>query len=438
MYCKKCGHQLSEEDRFCPNCGAKVEERVNMFAENDFVPPFRQTTHDAQDAGSQREDEDKKPKRNFQFEEFDWDLDGYPSEQGIRKTDDIDFNWESVMDERKKKREEKGTPAFFEKKDTEEKSQAARTPSAEEVSPFTGNSAEEAPAAEEKSLEEEIFGDAGLNSGSFSDTKIVDEHVDLGKTTKIDKFYTYNKKNEEFQALLDQEYRRLKNHTEGEEEPDYGAAAEKIETESMEMAGRPEPPKQADEAPVMEAAVPEVEVVKATYKGGPEYIGVSVPETPANIIAYDQYTEAPADIQTPEIDTEGAMVEAVAIVGPETPETVVAGAENSAVIEKEETEKAETEEPAASAAAAGGSAGPAENKLTFGDVFADDEDETGKGEDGPKKHTFLKVLAVILSILVVILVVIICIKVLAPESAASIKIQDVYNNLFGSVGSLFG
>ncbi|WP_442866699.1 zinc-ribbon domain-containing protein, partial [Aminicella lysinilytica] len=48
MYCKKCGHQLSEEDRFCPNCGAKVEERVNMFAENDFVPPFRQTTHDAQ------------------------------------------------------------------------------------------------------------------------------------------------------------------------------------------------------------------------------------------------------------------------------------------------------------------------------------------------------------------------------------------------------
>lgn len=411
MYCKKCGHSLSEGDKFCPGCGAKVETKPTMFAENDFVPPFKREPETKEEGG------EDKPKRSFQFEEFNWDLDGYPTSGATRKTEDIDFNWESVMDERDRSLKEQGSmavPSFLEKKESDKETTEAEEADLE-------SSAEESAPEEEKSIEEEIFGDGGINDPDLSKTRVVNSHEDLGKTTKIDKFYTYNKKNEEFQALLDQEYNRLKAHIEGDE-PDYEAAAEKIESSRPEGQ---EPVKA--EAPVPEAEVPQVKVVQETYRSMPDYVGVVVPETPANIIAFDQAQAAVNTEETAEADPKPA-VQPVAIEEPETPATVVTGNESVG---------GEKEEPQSVAADAGGSTSPAENKLTFGDVFADDEDEMGK-DNGPKKHTGLKVLAVILCILVVLQVAVICIKELAPESAASIQIQEIYNNIFGGIRSLFG
>jgi hypothetical protein len=39
---------------------------------------------------------------------------------------------------------------------------------------------------------------------------------------------------------------------------------------------------------------------------------------------------------------------------------------------------------------------------------------------------------------IVFLVTVICIQRLAPDSTAGIKIQEVYNNIFGGISSLFG
>lgn len=408
MYCKKCGYLLNEGDKFCPKCGTKIENQHSVLGENDFVPPFRRSTDVTDDL------QESRPKRNFQFEEFNWDLDGYPSESRLKKTEEIDFNWESVMDERNKKRREEGVgevPSFLEKK--EEKKQGES--SAAESSVHATEAASE--PDREKTLEEEIFGDAGLSGGSMSQTKVVDGNADLGKTTKIDKFYTYNKKNEEFQTLLDQEYNRLKMRPDGEEseETDYKEAAAKIESE---VSQNEKPVCREKEAAVSE--VPEVQVVKAVQGSTPEYIGVVIPETPANVIAFDQELKPEEKIDESE---ETTAVEAI--------EEPVAEPEENETIEKEKNRK----EVAAEADKAGGAAGPVDNKLTFGDVFAD-EDEAPEREK-PKKHTGLKVLAVILCILMIAMIVVICIKTLAPQSAAAMRIQEIYSSIAGTIGSIF-
>ena len=80
MYCKKCGKPLHGGDRFCSGCGAKVEE--------EFVPAFKQSEQ------TEPESQEKKFRKSFTTPDFNWDLDGYPTDQ--KKTEDVDFNWDSV------------------------------------------------------------------------------------------------------------------------------------------------------------------------------------------------------------------------------------------------------------------------------------------------------------------------------------------------------
>ena len=47
-------------------------------------------------------EEELKPRRTFVSEEFDWDLEGLPT--GKSKTEDIDFNWASVLEEKERRR----------------------------------------------------------------------------------------------------------------------------------------------------------------------------------------------------------------------------------------------------------------------------------------------------------------------------------------------
>lgn len=89
MYCKNCGKLLDEGDKFCSNCGTKVEK--------EFVPDFKKRQQEAP-----QEAEEERPKKSFHIEEFNWDLEGYPTDN--RKTEDVDFNWESVLDDRQRSR----------------------------------------------------------------------------------------------------------------------------------------------------------------------------------------------------------------------------------------------------------------------------------------------------------------------------------------------
>lgn len=208
MYCKKCGKKLADGDRFCGNCGTKIDvSDINIgFAE-----------------------EETKPKKNFEFGAFNWDLDGYPDEEKA-KTEDVDFNWNTVLEEKKRKEiEEKSFTEtiiteneLFDKirnensaKDASELSfnwELGSTTRVDRANRFESI----IPKSEEKT-ELDVPVEVSDEHDEAQDIVDVDEALAAGIVAassprkSIDKFYTFNQKNEEFQALLDQEYERLRN-----------------------------------------------------------------------------------------------------------------------------------------------------------------------------------------------------------------------------------
>ena len=208
MYCKKCGKKLADGDRFCGNCGTKI---------------------DVSDINIGFSEEETKPKKNFEFGAFNWDLDGYPDEEKA-KTEDVDFNWNTVLEEKKRKEiEEKSFTEtiiteneLFDKirnensaKDASELSfnwELGSTTRVDRANRFESI----IPKSEEKT-ELDVPIEVSDEHDEAQDIVDVDEALAAGIAAassprkSIDKFYTFNQKNEEFQALLDQEYERLRN-----------------------------------------------------------------------------------------------------------------------------------------------------------------------------------------------------------------------------------
>ena len=93
MYCRMCGKKMEEGDKFCGNCGTKVINKTEGQKTNVEFDWRQDTTVAA-----------NKP-RNIERGKvhFDWNLDGFPSEQP-KKTDTADFNWSSVIDEKDRER----------------------------------------------------------------------------------------------------------------------------------------------------------------------------------------------------------------------------------------------------------------------------------------------------------------------------------------------
>lgn len=208
MYCKKCGKKLADGDRFCGNCGTKIDvSDINIgFAE-----------------------EETKPKKNFEFGAFNWDLDGYPDEEKA-KTEDVDFNWNTVLEEKKRKEiEEK---SFTETIMTENElfDRIQNENSAKDASELSfnwelgsttrvdrANRFESIIPKSEENTELDVPVEVSEGRDEVQEIVDVDDALAAGLAAassprkSIDKFYTFNQKNEEFQALLDQEYERLRN-----------------------------------------------------------------------------------------------------------------------------------------------------------------------------------------------------------------------------------
>lgn len=127
----------------------------------------------------------------------------------------------------------------------------------------------DAEAAKARQTEKEIFGYTldDIDSGARSEAS--------GGAEVIDKFYTYSKKNEEFQALLDQENEKLKGSR-----PDTVKVPSDIQ-EKLDEVAAPEEKAKHD---------------KPVETGG--FVGVQLPETPESVEAYkepEQPAPAPAE-----------------------------------------------------------------------------------------------------------------------------------------------
>lgn len=327
MYCKKCGKRLADGDKFCGNCGTKIDvSEINIgFAE-----------------------EEPKPKKNFDFGAFNWDLDGYPDEDKA-KTEDVDFNWNTVLEEKKRKdiEEKSFTETIMTENELFDRIQSEDN--AKDASEISFNwelgsttRVEKAdrfesiiPKVEEKA-ELDIPVEVSDDHEEVKDLVDIDEALAAGIAAassprkSIDKFYTFNQKNEEFQALLDQEYERLRNRIREDSEAEAIIAnkEEKLEQARATWSKEPleEPVEEAEETvEVTEETEAPVEVAVES-----EVEATEVEEAEAEAVNDAENTE---EAQDTEVETE------------EAPETEEADVETESEFEEvEETEEATDED----------------------------------------------------------------------------------------------
>ena len=424
MFCKNCGKLLNSDDKFCPECGTRI------VAEKPKAAPLEPMFF-----VEKREEPvvEKKPKKVVHLDEFQWNLDGFPTEQ--RKTEAVDFDWASVLETKNRREVEK--PAAPPESEMDSLGEMPRTveellaalpddiremieeTEVQEEELAVDESATEASAAEEPVIEvqeeaviaeeeievkslEQIIEDFG--EGPMAEpTRLIDKAQ--MKAESVDRFYVFSKKQAEYQSLLDQEYDKIQNGLlEKEEEED-------VPTPTVEE--------------ILAAVVTEVPEETPVE----EPIEVSI-ETPTEIP-----TEAPAPT-APE-ETEPAPVKEelklVAIAWSMPPAGIIVEREAEAVSEvlKEQSQETEAEEIAEPAAPSEEEVVKEEKEhLTFAEIFNDEDDEE---EESRKGGGCLKFIAVVLMVLVLVEVGILGIQYFAKDSQAAQFINQTYGRIINLI-----
>ena len=214
MYCSNCGKTLFEDDKFCSYCGKPVrrletehpsstEEVVfNLSIPKEVKQPLSNVVVENNQGENEQEASEGQQESVVKHNpEFVWNLHGFPKDEP-RKTEDIDFHWDKSGEKEIKKQEAIVEPS---KQAVEQLESAAEQSQTVEQTKQTVEQPQEAvilPKESTVSLEELLFPSTGAEEVQNDELKIQSE--------KIDKFYTFSKKNEEFQKLLDQEYEKIK------------------------------------------------------------------------------------------------------------------------------------------------------------------------------------------------------------------------------------
>lgn len=482
MYCKKCGKRLADGDKFCGNCGTKIDaSEINIgFAE-----------------------EEPKPKKNFDFGAFNWDLDGYPDEDKA-KTEDVDFNWNTVLEEKKRKdiEEKSFTETIMTENELFDRIQSEDN--AKDASELSFNwelgsttRVEKAdrfesiiPKVEEKA-ELDIPVEVSEDHEEVKDLVDVDEALAAGLAAassprrSIDKFYTFNQKNEEFQALLDQEYERLRNRIREDSEAEAIIAnkEEKLEQARATWSKEPleEPVEEAEEtvevteeteAPVEVAVESEVEATEVEEAEAEavndaenteeaqdtEVETEEAPETEEADVetesefeeveeteeATDEDEEAVQEAEEPAIQEEACVVETQAqaeeVEKAEEPEAEDTYDDNEEAEAEETPSKPESGNPPSDEEKkeedASGDEDSKETKLHYSDIFANDDvhdsDSGNEQKTGRWKIIVLDIIIVILAIAVICSGILVFAKGSAPANKISQGISWVTEKFSGS------
>ena len=205
MYCKNCGSEIADGSKFCSQCGTPVDTVPKaapvQASENSYQRPDTEKTASmasasygvadaAKTGGSVSKDENTEETKRPSFEEFQWDVSEYPDRNSVGKTEDIDFNWNADPRDIPDARTDAAIGAGIEGKS------GTDVPTAGDLHKDTGT--------------EEVLTGENLENAIFGETSPQKDAESMSAAERIDKFYTFNKKNEEFQQLLDREYNRVK------------------------------------------------------------------------------------------------------------------------------------------------------------------------------------------------------------------------------------
>lgn len=202
MFCKECGKSINDDSKFCSYCGSKVEPIDKMQSFENFSNEAN-NPHEVQQKTAGRTDS-QTPEKSIKdinlkrTANFNWDLDGFPSDDQ-RKEKKVSIDWNDVLmsgnqdnDSTKIRRDTKGrkTDSFFFATKINDGDKSVQN-------------------NDDVDLQSFLFEDK-TNNQDFSGKSDAD-FVENGDSVAVNKFYTFNKKNEEFQRLLDKEYEKLKN-----------------------------------------------------------------------------------------------------------------------------------------------------------------------------------------------------------------------------------
>ena len=456
MFCTKCGKELHDGDRFCGNCGAEVRAaKHSKYDDVVFNPPFRmEAQRRTEEILKSTESQTGQKKR--EAVSFDWNLDGFPAAQP-RKTEEVDFNWDSVVERRNGTRQVK----------------------VEKIQPeqelfFAGASEVEEPTKEVPRIRENFFvSEEPVKPGVEEEPSVIPEITELeaeldteepvmtiedlerelfGEEETIpqapeykpadDRFYTYNQKFDAFQELLEKEKERLREMESGSSElknMDYTWVGEVF----PEIKKEPEVVAVVAPSLTMSVEIDKINEAIAALEAEAETEATA--EDPAG---EEPETEAAVSEEVPEVqeEPEESAEEPEVPAEPEIPEEestpsktklrysdifprdlVGDSAGDGGTAETEKTE-AETGTPVAAPEAEKPAAPPKREKPTISSIY-DDLDE----EDEPKKHVFAKIVIGILLVLILAEGIIIGAKFLAPDSKLSLWANDLMMGVLNMV-----
>jgi hypothetical protein len=312
MYCNNCGKFLLESDKFCSNCGAMVlQNQQNTVKDN----PPENVAPDSSEVQT--------PKITPPVDSIKWNIADFPGHD-VKKTEEINFDWGNNNDFKKPE------------------------PTAEEIAlnpvqkpgssnPTEGGFIAPPEPVEEiiqgKDLEEEIFAEASL-------VETIHAGGDPHKKTKIvDKFYTFNKKNEEFQKLLDKEYEKIKTgESDSFDEQNFRDRVTEINQQSDELWPEFNPTEHIAEMalarerffgpmedPYVEAKKPEPPVEEEPTPVAEEPKAETEPTPTVEEPAFEEQPEAadePVAVEEPPTEDEFSPVEDTEVAPEEEPVTV--------------------------------------------------------------------------------------------------------------------
>jgi len=180
MFCKNCGSQMADDAIFCSHCGTKLVEEV-------VQEPTVTETSEAAAVDVQQPVEPEAPAKPF-LEGMAWSVSEYPDSNVVEKTEDINFDWGLDPDDVR----EPGKP----------------TPPSEDVVPEAV--APQPPKGPEAERVAEVFDRVVPAEEAKASIPVKEAMEAAGKIESVGQFNTFNKKNAQFQELLDREYEKVR------------------------------------------------------------------------------------------------------------------------------------------------------------------------------------------------------------------------------------
>ncbi len=206
MYCKNCGNEIADGSKFCNHCGSPVTAAapqqhddpaaaVSATAKPQAAASVAPAAASVPTPGAEKKQETKTDDtpREPLFDEFKWNVEEYPG-RSPAKTEDVDFDWNA-------------DPSDI--PDTVPATARRSVTAASDADRTVQDVAAEAPGLGLSSS----AGDTAQGAHAVtspSSASATEEIKTMSAADRIDKFYTFNKKNEEFQQLLNREYEKVK------------------------------------------------------------------------------------------------------------------------------------------------------------------------------------------------------------------------------------